>query len=385
MGGIGMNDRNDQGFALPIAIFVMVIATILVAGGAFISNQELRIGVASRNGAQAFYLAERGISGTMANWSTPAFGSLALWADTTVTDTLDAGVVSTTVTRVGDRLYLLEARSTVVAGGLLLAGATRETGMIVRLFTAELTPRAALTTRGETIIRGTAEVHGEDLVPPGWGADCPGALQDKPGILIDDATEVSTSGQGEITGTPIVEEDTTIADSTFTKFGELDWAALTAMADKTFSGGTINNTFPVVSGGVCNTTVSTNWGDPNDPSAPCGNYFPIIHVAGDASIQSGGVGQGILLVDGSLDLRGNFTFHGIIIVLESFETQGSGNRILGGVMAGNADFDDQALVGGSVVQNSTCAVSRAILNNEALSRPRQLPQRGWMDISALGG
>ena len=44
-------------------------------------------------------------------------------------------------------------------------------------------------------------------------------------------------------------------------------------------------------------------------------------------MQSGGVGQGILLVDGTLDLRGNFVFYGLIIVQGSFETQGSGNRV----------------------------------------------------------
>ena len=196
---------------------------------------------------------------------------------------------------------------------------------------------------------------------------------------------MSSSGAGAISGSPAVQQDAGIDDATFTQFGEMNWAELVAMADKTVAGGTINNTLPVVTGGVCNRMVSTNWGDPDNPAAPCGEYFPIIHVTGDLTIQSGGVGQGVLLVEGSLDLRGGFTFHGIIIVQNSFETQGNGNRVLGGVMAGNADFSDQTLVGGSVVQNSTCAVKRALINNEALYRPRQLPQRGWVDLSAIGG
>jgi hypothetical protein len=375
-----MSDRNEGGFALALVLFVMVITAILIAGGTFIATQEIRIGSANRQAAEAFYLAERGLSGTMANWGAATYGGLAMWADTTLADTLEAGLVSTKVTRVGTKLYLLESTSTVKAG------ATRETGMVVRISTAELMPAAALTTRGVTTIKGTAEVHGEDRVPSGWGASCTGLpLEDKPGILIDDTTNLSGSGVAAITGNPRVQEDATIDESTFTQFGEMDWAALTALADKTLPGGNINGTGPVLLGGLCNRTVSTNWGNPVDPFAPCGNYFPIIHIDGDLTIQSGGVGQGVLLVEGSLALQGGFTFSGIIIVRDGFETAGSGNRVFGGVMAGNADFDSQALVGGSVVQNSTCAVTRALRNNEALHRPRQLPQRGWVDLSAIGG
>ena len=64
------------------------------------------------------------------------------------------------------------------------------------------------------------------------------------------------------------------------------------------------------------------------------------------------------------------------------ETQGSGNRVWGGVMAGNADFDTQALTGGSVVTNSTCAVRRAIKENSSLTRVRPLAARSWVDLSA---
>lgn len=94
------------------------------------------------------------------------------------------------------------------------------------------------------------------------------------------------------------------------------------------------------------------------------------------------MGQGILLVDVDLDLRGNFQFNGVIIVQGDFETQGSGNRVLGGVMAANASLENQTLNGGSEVQTSTCAVSRAILNNASLTRPRPLARRSWMDLSA---
>jgi hypothetical protein len=183
-----------------------------------------------------------------------------------------------------------------------------------------------------------------------------------------------------------VEEDPSINDATFTQFGDLSWADLTGMADITLSGGTLNNMHPdSTAAGQCNTgqAFSSNWGNPENPGAACYGWYPIIHIAGNASIQSGGVGQGVLLVDGDLDLRGNFAFYGLIIVQGNMETQGSGNRVWGGVMASNADFDTQSLTGGSVVTNSTCAVRRAIQQNSSLTRARPLAARSWVDLSAI--
>jgi len=231
-------------------------------------------------------------------------------------------------------------------------------------------------------MRGSAEVHGEDTTPMAWSGLCTGSLNDKPGIVTDDTTLIATRSQAEITGTPRYEQDSTIGDSTFTDFGGLNWTELTGLATKVLPGGTINTVGPSVVGGACDTSDLQNWGDPDNPSNACGGYFPIIHVQGDARRQSGGVGQGILLVEGALDLRGNFAFYGLIIVQGTFSTQGNGNRVIGGVFAGNASLETQALVGGSVVQTSTCATTRAVESNAALNRARPLAVRSWVDLSA---
>ena len=181
-------------------------------------------------------------------------------------------------------------------------------------------------------------------------------------------------------------EDASIVDSTFTNFGDLKWDDLTAMANIRFSGGTLTTLAPDSTvAGVCREgqAFPTNWGNPENPGAACSDWFPIIHIRGDVNIQSGGVGQGLLLVDGDLELRGDFLFYGIIIVQGELGTQGQGNRVFGGVMASNADFDSQGITGGSVVTNSTCAVSRAILNNTGLTRVRPLASRSWVDLSAI--
>jgi len=206
---------------------------------------------------------------------------------------------------------------------------------------------------------------------------------DKPGIIINDSSAVGTVGQGAVTGSPPVEADPTLTTQSFREFGEMDWNEVIQLANKVSPPGNINNTLPTDDGaGHCLTGQAYNWGDPSDPFAACGGYYPIIYVPGSLRIQSGGMGQGILLVEGDLDLRGNFTFHGIIIAQGNFETQGSGNRVFGAVMAANADFENQSLVGGSVVQYSSCAVQQAIENNPQLNRARPLRERSWVDVSS---
>ncbi len=382
-----MTNSHERGFALPTTIFALLVLAVLITGGFYMARQEAQIGAASENAFMAFYVAEEGINQVVANWDPAAFSTLSLWGDTTLTGTLSQGEWTVAVTRMTDRLFFLESSGAVSRGGVLLSGARRQIGTAIRVTTAEFNPPAALITRGNTDVRGGAEVDGFDHIPPGWNSLCTGPIENKAGILTDDITQIGSVGGGTVLGDPPMLEDTTIADSTFTKFGDLLWEDFVDMANIRLSGGAINNTFPdSTADGVCLTGNPTNWGNPLDIDGACANYFPIIHSTGPVlTLQSGGVGQGILLVDGDLDLRGNFTFHGIVIVQGNLETQGTGNRIYGGVMASNADLDSQAMVGSSTITYSACAVTRTMLNNQALTRARSFPERSWMDLSSAVG
>lgn len=380
-----MRKHDDHGFALPITLFALMIVGVLATSSFYIARQEIRISIASANAGVALYLAEEGLSQALDGWSMAEAQSMAPWTTRTVAGMLPYGIWSVDITRMTERLFLLESSGTVIQGGAVLSGASRRVSSAVRIFSAEIAPNAAMTTRGPTTISGGAQVRGEDDVPPGWSTFCPNPLTDKPGLLTDNAGQVSLLGGANITGVPEIEEDPTISDATFTTFGELEWDQLVAMADIHIPSGTINGTGPdsTLAGG-CITSNPLNWGSPLNPNGACGDYFPIIHAAAPfLRIQSGGVGQGILLVDGDLDLRGGFVFHGIVIVQGNFETQGSGNRIFGGVMASNVNFELQSLAGTSVVSYSSCAVERAILNNNNLTRARPLAQRSWVDLSAI--
>ena len=336
----------------------------------------------------AVNIAQAGANEVMANWNGYQLGGIPVWSDTTLTDTIADGIWEVSIQNTNNFVYFLNSTGTVTTGGARWSGAQRTIGIVTKMVFADIDPPAALTTRGKTVVKGNALINGTNTTPPSWGPYCTGLpTNDTTGVLTNDTSAIGTSGKGAVAGSPSYDQDSTIVDSTFTNFGNMTWAELTTLAaaegkDVTSLGTSITSTQPAVVSGRCDESVLTNWGD-TIPTAPCGSYFPLIYHSGASlRIQSGGMGQGVLLVEGDLDLRGNFLFYGIIIVQGNFETQGSGNRIIGAVMASNGLLDEQSITGGSEITYSRCAITRAILNNASLSRARPLEQRGWVDLTS---
>lgn len=393
--------RNDRdGFALPVALFALVVVGILVTGGFYMANQETRISHSGERATEAFYNAERGIAHALSRGWDPGYVQLEAWQADTIqpTDPDTYGHWAATVTSLGGNLFMVTSEGTAAANPNN-GTASRRASKMVRLPNLDIDVPGALMTRGQINVRGNAEIHGTDTEPTHWSEEhCPTEHADRPGIVIDDLDNVEEDGNPEIEGDPPLEEDPDMADEDFLEFGELDWEDLTApeMTDYQFSGNITEAPEPSLTQDEdtgewhCDRGDSMNWGDPefveSDPDDvdryPCANHFPIIHIDGDASLEAGGVGQGILLVDGNLNIRGDFTFYGIVVVQGTFETEGSGNRIVGGVMAAaDAEVDDQTYAGGSVVQSSGCAQERARTLAQA-SRPLALEGRSWADITA---
>jgi hypothetical protein len=253
--------------------------------------------------------------------------------------------------------------------------ARQSLGAIVKLRTIDMDIQAALTTQGPTKIGGSAEVEGANDDPTGWTGCDP--APDLAGIRLPPG---ELDGQGAcndlscIAGSPPVNEDATIDSATFFQYGDMDWPALVAMANKPVSTGTHTGIGPVIVSGSCNTSVEDNWGDPLIPTSACGNYFPIIYVNGDLHI-SGGYGQGILLVDGDLSVQGGFEFFGVVVTRGLLKTTGTGGHFNGAVMAANVDLDDNTFLGDALVQFSDCAVTRALTN---AAPGAMLRSRGWL-------
>jgi hypothetical protein len=375
-----------SGFALPAAIFALVALSILATGGFFLARQETRIGMASERARSAFYAAELGANHVMSNWDRATYEALADWSSTTVNGNTSYGDWSVTITRMADRLYFLLASGQVNQGGQVLGNANRMLGIVARKYDIELDPPAAFSARDQVRFVGKSTVKGLDNPPPGWTM-CTGPPRNKAGMLTDDSTKLDYKDNNfDITGDPAILEDAHMLNELFRLFGDLEWSELTSLATMRLSPRNFNTIGPSFTGdGDCDYSNPENWGDPLDPYSTCGDYFPLIHIAGPgiSKINGGGVGQGILMVDGDLWAGGNFTFYGLIIVKGMFETGGSDNRVYGAVMADNAQLEEQSLTGGSLVQYSSCSIERAMNLNPDLNWVRPIERRSWVDLSSV--
>ncbi|HKJ02451.1 MAG TPA: hypothetical protein VJ997_08350 [Longimicrobiales bacterium] len=390
-----ITESRRNGFVLPVAIFALVMVGALVTTGFLISRQELRIGVASKFAALALNLAQTATNDVLINHSTD-LAALATWDTLTITDVVPSGNTSVRATRLANRLYFLDATAQVTQGGAVWGGATRRVGLVARMETAEIFPPAALTTQGTLKYGGSSEVHGTDGPPDGssggmadWTSICPTTgLTDHPGILINDTTNITWNGnrsqiESAMSGNPKFDEDPTISVAGLTQFGDLGWSDMVALAEKVYTGDP-GSPMPVESGGVCATGVQGNWGDPINQSSDCFTYAPIIYLkGGGTNLISGGYGQGILLVEHDLKVTGGFEFYGPVFVKGTLSTMGSGGHFWGGVVAANADLDVTTILGDAVINYSSCAVERALLNNTALTKVRGLGIRSWVDLSAV--
>lgn len=380
--------NSRRGFALPAAVFALVIVGVLVTGGFYLARQETRIGVASERGTAAFYLAERGANQVLSEWDMSTFGSLANWNTAVKTDTVDEGIWQVAVTRMTDRLYFLLSSGIVTQGRGMLGNASRMLGLVARLNTAEIQPPAALTTVGSLTIGGSSYIIGHDSIPHGWSGYCGSPGASAPGVLIDSLSNVNTVGTDyELEGDPPTAENSTLTPDSLLSFGELGWNDLVAMADIIFPSNTVltqlgPDSISVGGSYVCNSSNNRNWGDPIHPGGVCGAYFPIIYAAHKLSVNANDFGQGILLVEEDFAVQGGFTFYGPVIVRGELSTAGTGGHFNGGVIAANVNLETSTVLGNALVQYSTCAVSRAILNNSSLTRARPLENRSWVDLSS---
>jgi hypothetical protein len=381
---------NQAGFALAAAIFALLVLGVLTTSGFYLSRQQSRIGVATRRATEAFYLAEGGAMKVLSQWDGNRFVRLAEWSSASVSGTTPHGSWSADVTRLSNDLFLVRATGTATDGEAVYGGANRRLGIVARVHTPKIDPQAALTTLGDLTVGGRSTVEGADVPPPIWTGLCDPAGPTKPGILIDDLTNVTREGRAhDVYGDPPIAEDNTLTPESVLDFGEFDWDGLVALATLAFpSYHHITQTYPdsiLVDGSwICDGSNRLNWGNPLDPGSACGSYFPVIYAKGDLTIDSSDSGQGILLVEKDLTLKGGFQFFGPVIVKGKVLTEGNGGHFNGGLIAANVSLNTSTILGAALVQYSSCAIQRAVFGSAA-TRAFPLEHRSFVDLSSVVG
>lgn len=401
-----------EGFALPAAMLAMVVMSTIAVAALAISNDEQRTGRAVRESGPAFYAAEAGLRGVWSAWPDSLLKLLAQ-GDSLVgtTQTLPNGsTYRTRIYRWAPTLYGLvsEGRGANDVGG------EQWLSQLVRYGDPNKIGRCcegpALVDGDVSLTNGLSSIDGIDQHPAGWEAAgaCDGGLENKPGVVIRDATDFYKDGPSVLDGQPGLQQDTSINESTFSDFGpDKTWGDLKGEAEGTLGAWGLPEQvyFPAPSyngDGSCNTADPNNWGSDN-PADPCFDFFRIFLAQGDVALQGPGYAQGLIILDWDevagigteIDFEQGAVFNGIILGKGCIELQGGsvmrgavfadGNYFNADLCAGDAVLDVNAQAeggpGGGTLQWSSCVIARVL---DALGLSGYGDETGFSVIATRG-
>jgi hypothetical protein len=364
---------NERGMALALAIFALVVIGALVAGAFYASTLEQRTGRNSIYAAEAAQAAETGPITVLGSWNQYVNNNMAIGAaGTPITASLGSSLTYTvTPTRLNNNLFLLTSLGTRVDGsGNELARSSVAT--LARLSFVNANAKAAVTvTKPITFNGNTFKVIGNDSMPSGWDKDTTGA-----------ADPNCTKGADQ---SGIRSATTTVNSDFFNIFGDVTFDELKKNADVLVTQTTPIKPAPSLSATApfgCNVSDQLNWGEPERTAGyikACSTYFPIIYASGSqVKMASNARGQGLLLVEGDLEIAGGFEFYGLIVAKGGIKISGNGNKINGALLAQDVAIDDQNTISGNTtLQFSSCAINKAVMGS-AFAEP--LAFRSWAQL-----
>ncbi len=390
--------KNERGMALGLAIVALVVVGALVAGALFAGTQEQRVGENVRRALASFGVAEEGVYDIIRRWDSHSATYAALypfpadspatssWVIDTTASASKTGTYSGTLLKLNDQLYVVDVTAQdnmSLAGRIRGGGASQRLGLLVRVKPLTFGTPAALVSGGANVLGGNANINGNDQTPTGW-TGCGPTDSAGAGVRTQTTNSVTYTGRPTVLGNPATLKDPTLTDSSFSVYGDVTYTQLADKASITIPAQDFSTTIaPSLSGGTCNTKVPTNWGSPTDPTGPCGQYFPIIHITGAGAAISGQEGQGILLVDGSLNVQGGFQFFGVVIIKGKLRTSGGGGNpahFWGTMMVQDtvalADTTN-TITGNTSIMYSKCAILKAL---DKTGAGTMLRSRGWVQL-----
>jgi hypothetical protein len=371
---------DERGIALAVAIFALVVIGALVAGTFFAGRLEQQSGENAFFANQAAEAAQAALTQTIQTTSAATLLAIPTGTTSSGASASLAGRASaiSTIKPLTSSVWLVTAIGFKTdAGGNKLA--SRSLAQLIRLNQAQINVNAGLTAIGHVTVSGNSTVSGIDATPSYWssnGVSCPTA-SNATGVKYNG--QLTKQGSSVINGQPPSQQDNTMTAANM--LGGTTFAQLKALATLTLTGN-ISGLAPATIGNpaVCNTTVQNNWGAPTDKTNACFNYFPIIYHNGDLSISGSGAGQGILLVEGNLNVQGRIDFYGPVVATGGVNIRGTGSddvKFYGGVVAQDVTLDDSRLTGNAMINYSSCAIKRAV---QGSATPIALSERSWVQV-----
>ena len=368
------------GFALPAAIFSLVLVSALVAGALFVATEELRAGRGDGADQRALAAAEWALDRAILTWDSRRNVTQRVGRTDTVMAAYAMPNDSLVVIATRVQRHAVWMTATATRGGDGRGIPARHTiAASLRLVDTPFPVSAALTSGGAVLVDGgivdgrAASLRGDSA------ATCTDSAS-AAGVRVPDVSRVtcpscSTSPGSGVFGLPPI-DSSAVADSVFASVLDATVASLVRRAAIDLPGGMMTPR-PTVVNGSCDLTDPFNWGDPGGPS-PCADWLPVIHVRGSVILAAGAVGQGILVVDGSVRVEGAARFVGVVVARDEITVSGPGAEIAGAVFAAPASGGAMSrITDGGSIRFEPCAVQRASMIAARLVRTRE---RWWVEL-----
>ena len=355
-----------RGSTLLLVLLVLAVMSVLAVSSVLATLREVRAGRRQALQVRAQAVAEYGLNIQLAAWPASRADVVVGGTDTQQVGVAPGDTATVTVVRLDAATYLV---TSVGRAGIGTSGgeAERAVSQVVRRSAMTVAPESAITLRSALDLRGSYLVSGLNTPPTGW-TDC-AAGPNAPAITYNAAAPPTIQKPGNVL-------NGTLATSAAARAATYDalWNMLVGLA--TISLSTDVSPVPVGSSASC-VASGTNWGEPlrgGSSVAGCQSRFPVILLSGDRQLNSGR-GQGILLVDGSLRINGNFTFAGLLLVRGQFDLLGTAN-LFGGVYVQDAAAGGSRIRGNGQLAYSSCAIANATNGLGGVGRVTQRPWAG---------
>lgn len=335
---------NRTGFALPLVVALLALGGMLVTASFLMGRLESQSGDNSVRAARAFEAAETGLATTLENWQ-PEWDTLpvgdSMLADSAAVATASWQIV---ILRLSEELFSVRSDGHAIVPGASWPAA-RRLSQLVR-WSATLPKPAALTVLDSLTWHGQGTVSGYSNAnqPPGWPQCLPDSV---PGIRLPATGIVALtgcSGPSCLGGAPPVLVDSALPAAVASALAPLNYDSLVARS------------IPVNSGPLSDTV-----------------SYPVLHAVGDLNLL-GGIGQGVLLVDGRLTLTGGVAFSGLVVALGGLTVGAGGATLTGGVVTQSLEV----IPGTFLKAGYSACVLRKVLRGPTRAIPLQY--RSWAQL-----
>ncbi|MFL5498036.1 MAG: pilus assembly PilX N-terminal domain-containing protein [Gemmatimonadaceae bacterium] len=367
-----MLNNQRRGFAIPVAVLVIMVLTVMVAGGFSLVSAERRSVADQRSQIGAFRIAEQGLELFLVRRDSlmagkPTYTRVPSAIPDTVKINMPGGYAEVTLTRlrpvIGSQsgLYVVRSRGVETQGAF--AGSPQAVRTVAQYVLWE--PAGMQVLAGWTALTGLQKNGGAGTL---GGVDLCGDSATRAGVVVP--YDEGYGGSNVAVGNPPI--DTIPAPDSVA----IDWEGIV-------NKNAITPTLTIPGSAWPLAQMQASYADTSS------TYYPIVRVNGDFVLPSSGTGM--LIVTGSLVINGNVGWRGVLLVGDDIKSNGvngttfgvrgatvSGlNRKLDTYVPGS---DETSFAEGTKQYNySSCEVAKATTTMGALVTLRNTWVDNWVE------